>query len=641
MSTVAATAALAQAALEEIQDAPGSELELVGGEWVEDEWSTDAEASAVPYEETPAITGVWDAVAAEKRIRAWATKNGKIDWAKYRRAFAYYDSKHPDRLSSYKLPHHDIQNGKLVLVRNGLFAAGAAVRGARGGVQIPDNEIEAVKGHLQKHYDALGLKAPWENQPKGAASLQTGDSDSWMELRAEVTGDALDLYIYAPIRQPSGFFDFISGPSVSALDIKRELDAAGQVSTIRCHYNSPGGDIFEALAMRALLEKHPAKVIAEIDALCGSAATLPVMAADEIVMAESATMLVHGVMVGKPGPLTATEHRNLADIADVISEGVENLYCARTGKDRKAVKDLMSRDTYLSSTKALALGFCDRVQPAKRRMMPAPTAAALLGFCPTAPTELLNECGDLQVSGEARTPSPEGLALVKTELELFIANLRPQNSASTTPATPNQPEKGKATENPMDPKLLIKLGVENEAGAVTRIDALLADIQGLTALLSLLGKDGKPATVAEAQGAVPALLANSERLTQVNAQLAEAQTKADASERARLIKQGEDERRITNDVQRDFAKTLPLASLPAYIASLAVAVPVDPKTPPADKNVQGSAAPNIAAKWHDKTFAQLTANERASLKNEDEDLYNTMRAQWVAEGRPARAAAQV
>jgi hypothetical protein len=106
----------------------------------------------------------WDADQAEKRIRAWAggPEKENIDWSKYRQGFAWYNADDIENFSSYKLPHHDIIDDKLYVVLRGVIAAGNTIMGARGGVDIPDEDINGVKLHLAKHYHQFDRKAPWE-----------------------------------------------------------------------------------------------------------------------------------------------------------------------------------------------------------------------------------------------------------------------------------------------------------------------------------------------------------------------------------------------------------------------------------------------------------------------------------------------
>lgn len=107
----------------------------------------------------------WDSVSAVKRIREWASSDGsgdkdKIDFSKYKFGFAWFDGEKADSYGAYKLPHQDIIDGKLVTVWRGVVAAMGALLGARGGVDIPDEQRKAVYDHLADHYRQFDEEPP-------------------------------------------------------------------------------------------------------------------------------------------------------------------------------------------------------------------------------------------------------------------------------------------------------------------------------------------------------------------------------------------------------------------------------------------------------------------------------------------------
>ena len=122
------------------------------------------EAGAIPPHDSPKAPKdrPWDGDAARERIRGWAggPEKEKIDWEKYAKAFAWVDPKHKDDFSGYKLPHHDIVDGELKVVWRGVVAAMQALLGARGGVDIPESDREAVYRHLANHYRQFGEEPP-------------------------------------------------------------------------------------------------------------------------------------------------------------------------------------------------------------------------------------------------------------------------------------------------------------------------------------------------------------------------------------------------------------------------------------------------------------------------------------------------
>jgi HK97 family phage prohead protease len=128
------------------------------------DFSKNSLRGAVAFQKTPASdSDSWDGDAARGRIAKWASSDGsgdkdKIDWSKYARAFAWVDPENKDNFGGYKLPHHDVKDGKLVSVWGGVRAAMSALLGGRGGTNIPDGDRRAVYNHLKKEYGVHGKK---------------------------------------------------------------------------------------------------------------------------------------------------------------------------------------------------------------------------------------------------------------------------------------------------------------------------------------------------------------------------------------------------------------------------------------------------------------------------------------------------
>lgn len=72
---------------------------------------------------------------------------------------AWFDADNPDTKSSYKLPHHKADGNHQVIWR-AVASAMASLLGARGGVQIPDEDRKGVYSHLKKHYEQFDKECP-------------------------------------------------------------------------------------------------------------------------------------------------------------------------------------------------------------------------------------------------------------------------------------------------------------------------------------------------------------------------------------------------------------------------------------------------------------------------------------------------
>jgi hypothetical protein len=103
----------------------------------------------------------WDGAAAEKRIRAWAEAEEEPN-AQYRDAHVWYDSDNKDNFTAYKLLIADIIGGKVRAVPRAIIAAGNVMQGSRGGIDLPEQDVDRVQGHLAKYYKKMGKDAPWE-----------------------------------------------------------------------------------------------------------------------------------------------------------------------------------------------------------------------------------------------------------------------------------------------------------------------------------------------------------------------------------------------------------------------------------------------------------------------------------------------
>jgi hypothetical protein len=104
----------------------------------------------------------WDGDAAEKRVRRWAgAEDGPNE--KYRDAHVWYDADKKDNFTAYKLLVADVVGGELKAVPRGVMAAGAVMQGSRGGVDLPDKDVDRVKSHLAKYYRKMDDAPPWED----------------------------------------------------------------------------------------------------------------------------------------------------------------------------------------------------------------------------------------------------------------------------------------------------------------------------------------------------------------------------------------------------------------------------------------------------------------------------------------------
>ena len=154
-------------------------------------------------------------------------------------------------------------------------------------------------------------------------------------------------------------YDEIGWFGVEAGQFAKDLGEI-KAGTIHVRINSPGGNVFDGIAIANAIKQHPAKAIIHIDGLAASIASIIALAGDEIIMAENAFFMFHEawtVMVG-----SAEDLREEADLLDKIDGVIAKTYANKTSKDEKEIKSLMSDETWLTAEEALEMGMVDRIE---------------------------------------------------------------------------------------------------------------------------------------------------------------------------------------------------------------------------------------------------------------------------------------
>ncbi|WP_370560083.1 Clp protease ClpP [Edwardsiella tarda] len=189
--------------------------------------------------------------------------------------------------------------------------------------------------------------------PKGMAALGAGRGSNWYSMKASAE-DTADISIY----------EEIGGWGISARQFTEELTALGQVNHINLHIHSPGGDVFDGIAIYNLLKNHPASKTVYIDGLAASMASVIAMVGDPIIMPENAMMMIHKPWGFAGGD--ANEMRDYADLLDKVESVLIPAYAEKTGKTADEIAALLEQETWMSGVECVEQGFADKtINPVK------------------------------------------------------------------------------------------------------------------------------------------------------------------------------------------------------------------------------------------------------------------------------------
>ncbi|MEI4234479.1 head maturation protease, ClpP-related [Roseovarius sp. D22-M7] len=171
--------------------------------------------------------------------------------------------------------------------------------------------------------------------------------NSWYTIRARDSGAEVLIY------------DEIGAYGVSAKGFLAELGALPDDAPIDLRLNSPGGSVFDAVAIHNALSRHTGTVTVWIDGIAASAASYVAMAGDEIVMPENAFLMIHdpsGLVMG-----TAADMRDMAGTLDKIAASMLRGYAARSGKPEAEIAAFLAAETWFDAAEALEAGLATRL----------------------------------------------------------------------------------------------------------------------------------------------------------------------------------------------------------------------------------------------------------------------------------------
>jgi len=178
--------------------------------------------------------------------------------------------------------------------------------------------------------------------------------DRWdASVQASVTDEDRTISMYDVIGQ-----DYWTGEGVTAKRIAAALRTMGK-GPVTVNVNSPGGDMFEGLAIYSLLREHDGEVTVKVLGLAASAASVIAMAGDTVQISRSGFLMIHNAWLMAVG--NRHDLRDVADMLEPFDTAMADIYSVRTGNEAKAIAKLMDKETWLGGSAAIDQGFADEL----------------------------------------------------------------------------------------------------------------------------------------------------------------------------------------------------------------------------------------------------------------------------------------
>ena len=182
------------------------------------------------------------------------------------------------------------------------------------------------------------------------------------EIRNEA--ETAEIVLYDQIGESTNFWTG-EKKGISATAFKAALDEVSP-KPVDLHIDSSGGDVFDAFAMCAAIQRYPGKVTAYIDGLAASAASYIAVVCDDVVMNDYAYLMIH--CASSYGRGNARELEDVAARLRNIDANLAAIYQKRSNLTLDEVLDYMADETWFTASQAKECGLCTEVVETEERM---------------------------------------------------------------------------------------------------------------------------------------------------------------------------------------------------------------------------------------------------------------------------------
>lgn len=187
----------------------------------------------------------------------------------------------------------------------------------------------------------------WQNR------YQDRGNRNWFRIENKADADTAEVYIYDVIGT-----DPWTGEGVGAAKFVEDLNKITQ-SKIDVHFNTPGGDVGEGIAIYQALKDHDAEVTSIVDSFALSCGSFIAQAGNKRIVQKNSEMMIHkalGICIGNDDDFEKSR-----DELRRFNENIASIYAERAGGEVSAWIDLMKAETWFNADEAVKAGLADQV----------------------------------------------------------------------------------------------------------------------------------------------------------------------------------------------------------------------------------------------------------------------------------------
>jgi ATP-dependent protease ClpP protease subunit len=176
----------------------------------------------------------------------------------------------------------------------------------------------------------------------------------WFEVKNKAESEPVEILIYDQIGK-----DWWDGSGVQAKDFAAALKDIPKDREIVVAINSPGGNVWDGLAIYNQLKLRGEKVTTRVDGLAASIASIIALAGHDVQIPANGLFMIHdpsGMCMG-----TADEMEQMAAELDKHADVLAGIYSQKTGRTAAEMREMMRAETWMTGSEAVEGKFADTV----------------------------------------------------------------------------------------------------------------------------------------------------------------------------------------------------------------------------------------------------------------------------------------
>jgi ATP-dependent Clp protease protease subunit len=188
------------------------------------------------------------------------------------------------------------------------------------------------------------------------------------------SGQTAQLYLYDSIGK-----DPWTDSGIDPTEVVTALAEARGASSLEVYINSPGGYVFDGIAIYNAIRSFDGPKTVYVDGVAASIASIIALAGDRVVTNEGAMWMVHdpmgGVMSFGTADAIEDDTRKTVQALRKVRENLLDVYVSATGRGLSEVSAWMTSETWMTAAEALERGFTDEVATAPKQAAESPATA--------------------------------------------------------------------------------------------------------------------------------------------------------------------------------------------------------------------------------------------------------------------------